>query len=309
MAEDSLGDFWLWLTSLLFRPQQIEPTAERFQLDFGTWSPLYREGMAALKRAWAKVSAGSEAKLAFDTWQRYLTVTSAIARHLLPYAHLAPEPVVLPLDAKDGVLSVVTANKLIHEGYREFGKWMKEVERIWADRSGEKAGKQTVYEWLDYSGKLEAQHLHQRHLVLYNAAGTNVCAAYFDRDEHSTFVVDHKLYWAAFSSHQEAHYLSAILNSETVNAAIKPFQSVGLLGERDIHKKLLELPIPTYDHENAKHQKISELGAKAREEAVKAIRSGEFPVDSAIARQRGFMREHLKSELEEIDKLVAALLS
>ena len=75
LAEDSLSEFWLWLTSLLFRPQQVEPTAERFQLDFGTWSPLYREGMSALKRAWAKVSGGSEAKLAFETWQRYLTVT------------------------------------------------------------------------------------------------------------------------------------------------------------------------------------------------------------------------------------------
>lgn len=75
LSEDSLGTFWLWLTSLLFRPQQVEPTAERFQLDFGTWSPLYRDGVAALKRAWAKVSSGSEAKLAFETWQRYLTVT------------------------------------------------------------------------------------------------------------------------------------------------------------------------------------------------------------------------------------------
>ena len=75
VAEDTLGTFWLWLTSFLFRPQQVDPTAERFQLDFGSWSPLYREGMASLKKAWRKVSGGSEAKLAFDTWQRYLTVT------------------------------------------------------------------------------------------------------------------------------------------------------------------------------------------------------------------------------------------
>ena len=75
VAEDTLGAFWLWLTSFLFRPQQVDPTAERFQLDFGSWSPLYREGMASLKKAWRKVSGGSEAKLAFDTWQRYLTVT------------------------------------------------------------------------------------------------------------------------------------------------------------------------------------------------------------------------------------------
>src|SRR5690348_13904283 len=73
--EESLGAFWLWLTSFLFRTQQIDPTAERFQLDFGVWSPLYREGLAALKRAWGKVSGGSEAKLAFETWQKYLTVT------------------------------------------------------------------------------------------------------------------------------------------------------------------------------------------------------------------------------------------
>lgn len=56
VAEDSLSAFWLWLTSLLFRPQQVDPTAERFQLDFGTWSPRYRDGMAALKRAWTQVN-------------------------------------------------------------------------------------------------------------------------------------------------------------------------------------------------------------------------------------------------------------
>jgi type I restriction-modification system DNA methylase subunit len=75
VAEDTLGEFWLWLTSLLFRDQQVEPTAERFQIEFGSHSLQYGEGMAALKRAWARVSGGSEAKLAFDTWQRYLTVT------------------------------------------------------------------------------------------------------------------------------------------------------------------------------------------------------------------------------------------
>ena len=75
VAEDTLGAFWLWLTSLLFRPQQIDPTADRFQLDFGAWSPLYRQGMASLKIAWAKVSGEPEAQLAFETWQKYLTVT------------------------------------------------------------------------------------------------------------------------------------------------------------------------------------------------------------------------------------------
>ncbi|MBS1767199.1 MAG: hypothetical protein JST05_07355 [Acidobacteria bacterium] len=75
ISEESLGEFWLWLTSFLFRPQQVEPTAEQFKLDFGSWSPLYRDGMSSLKRAWAQVGSSSEANLAYETWQRYLTVT------------------------------------------------------------------------------------------------------------------------------------------------------------------------------------------------------------------------------------------
>jgi len=74
VSEETLGSFWLWLTSFLFREQQMEPTAERFRNDFGQ-SLLFGDSMAALKRAWGKVSGGSEARLAFDTWQRYLTVT------------------------------------------------------------------------------------------------------------------------------------------------------------------------------------------------------------------------------------------
>jgi methylase of polypeptide subunit release factors len=74
LTEKSLGAFWLWLTSLLFRPQQIEPTAERFQWDFGT-SLLYGESMVALKKAWARVNGEPESTLAFETWQKYLTVT------------------------------------------------------------------------------------------------------------------------------------------------------------------------------------------------------------------------------------------
>jgi type I restriction-modification system DNA methylase subunit len=234
--------------------------------------------------------------------------STALSRHLLPYVHLAPATVVLPIEAKNGLLTVVTAAKLTKEGYREFGKWMQVTEELWKTKRGDKADKQTVYEWLDYSGKLTAQNLKHRHLVLYNAAGTNVSAAYFDRAEHPRFVVEHKLYWAAFSDAREAHYLVAVMNSETANQAIKPFQSTGLMGERDIEKKLLELPIPVFDQGNPKHQRISDLGAKARDEAMKALEAGTFPVNSSTANQRGFMREHLKAELEEIDKLVAQLL-
>jgi hypothetical protein len=236
--------------------------------------------------------------------------TSAVSRHLVPYAMLPPVTVVLPVEVKNDLLTMVTAEKLTNNGFREFGKWMKEVERLWAEKRAEKAEHETAYEWLDYQGKLTGQNLRHRHLVLYNHSGMNVAASYFDRhNQVAPFIVDVKLYWAAFSRVEEADYLTAVLNSETVNAAIKPFQSVGLLGERDIHKKVLELPIPSYRDEDASHRKISTLGATAREAATRMVLTGEFPADAGIAKQRAFIRTHLESEMDEIDALVEKLLS
>ncbi len=276
-------------------PEQIDPKALY-------WAETEPEQAAQAKKPYNDVhfSGLVDGKFIYAT---------AVSRHLVPYSLLAPVTVVLPIEEKDHSLSVITAEELMREGHREFGKWMKDAEEIWNTKRKDKVDKQNLYERLDYQRELTRQEFRQRYLVLYNHSGMNVAAAFFDRKSHPIpFVVDVKLYWAAFSTPQEAHYVAAVLNSETVNAAIKPFQSAGLLGERDIHKKLLELPIPIFDAENPKHRKLSELGAKAREAAVKAIKTGSFPVDSSIARQRGFMRKNLRTELEQIDKLVSALL-
>jgi type I restriction-modification system DNA methylase subunit len=235
--------------------------------------------------------------------------TTALSRHILPFVHFVPANIVLPVGAEHGYLAVVKAQEITDTGFREFGAWMKEVEELWNAKRGDKADKQNVYEWLNYQGKLTAQNLSQRHLVLYNAAGTNVSATYFDRHEYPNFVVEHKLYWAPFADLNEAHYVAAVLNSDTANQAIKPFQSTGLMGERDIEKKLLELPIPVFNPDDVTHRKISVLGLAARASAKQALKSGKFPDNANLARQRAFIRTHLEAEMKEIDKLVAKLLS
>ena len=157
---------------------------------------------------------------------------------------------------------------------------------------------------------LRRQSLDDRYLVLYNHSGMNVAAATFDRESQTIpFVVDVKLYWAACATLEEADYLTAILNSETVNLAIKPFQSMGLLGERDIHKKLLELPIPLFSSKDPAHRRLAELGEVARLKADNVVLSPHFPAKSSIARQRGFVRDSLRDEMNEINKAVQLLLS
>src|ERR1051326_8516756 len=75
VSEETLGDFWIWLTSFFFRRQSIDPTAERFKVDFGATSPAFADAMAALDQAWAIAGKEPEPRLALDTWQQYLTVT------------------------------------------------------------------------------------------------------------------------------------------------------------------------------------------------------------------------------------------
>ncbi len=271
--------------------------------DVAYWAETDADQAALAKKPYDDVSLSGlvEGRFVYST---------VLGRHILPYAIDTPARVVLPVQEKHGALDVITSEKMKAQGYREFAKWMSNAEQLWATKRADKASKQTAYQRLAYQGGLSAQNLTQRYLVLYNAEGTNVAAAFFDRSMHALpLIVEHTVYWAALASREEADYLCAVLNSEGVNLAIKPFQAMGLLGERHIQKKLLELPIPTFDHEDPKHVKISELGATARQTVALATKSGEFPIDSSVARQRAFIRIHLKSEMEEIDKLVIKLLS
>ena len=135
-------------------------------------------------------------------------------------------------------------------------------------------------------------------------------ACYCDREALDLpFVVDHKLYWAAVEDVREAHYLSAILNSETANRAIKPFQSTGLLGERDVHKKLLDIPFPLFDPKNDLHLRLSALGLQADAQAQAALRNPLFAPNTSLARQRAYVRTAVADVLSAVDTLVRELLA
>jgi hypothetical protein len=235
--------------------------------------------------------------------------SSAVAKHLLPFTLLKPVPVVLPIIVKNNLISVRDSKALNEEGFRHLAEWMSDGEKIWGEKREAKADRQNLYERLDYQRELSSQELSHRYLVVFNKSGTNVSAACVDREHHKIpFVVDYTLYWASFSIEAEADYIAAVLNSSVINMAIKPFQSTGLLGERDVTKKLLELPIPTYNHESEAHRKLATLGKQCRKKAEASVDSSEFVADTSVARQRGAIRTHLETEMEEINKLVITLL-
>ena len=247
-----------------------------------------------------------EIRLSGHVEGRFIYCT-ALSKHIVPFAVLEPATVVLSLWPGGDGLVLRSAEELRHAGFREFAAWMKKAERIWNEKRERKAARQNVYERLDYQGELTDQNLGARYLVLYNAAGTNLAAACVDRQSLPLqFIVEHKLYWAACTTPAEADYVAAVLNSEAVNEAIKPFQSMGLMGERDIEKKVLDLPFPAYSSANAAHQALAELAKQAREKAAVLVRSPDFPPH--LARRRGWMREQLHDFLAQIDSILRKLI-
>jgi len=107
----------------------------------------------------------------------------------------------------------------------------------------------------------------------------------------------------------EAHFLAAILNASVIDERIKPMQARGLWGPRDIHKKVLELPIPQFDSSNPIHLELVKLGELCSQKVCKWIQTGGPGKIKSIGKLRAMVREMLAKELKEIDKLVGHLLN
>jgi SAM-dependent methyltransferase len=237
---------------------------------------------------------------------KYLYAT-ALADHLLPFAVLQQAMLALPLERLNQRLALLTADDLRKKGDRSFARWIGEAEAIWHDKREEKAGSQSLYERLDYQKGLSGQTLAERHLVLYNRSGTNVSAAHFDRSALPIpFVVDTTLSWAALPSATEADYLTAVLNCESINDAVKPFQSTGLMGERDVYSKVLELPIPRYTPGNSRHHELAGLGRQAQARTDRFVRQGRLP--RTLAARRALVRSKLADLLQAMDEIVRKLI-
>jgi hypothetical protein len=142
---------------------------------------------------------------------------------------------------------------------------------------------------------------------LYNTSGTNVSAVSVRKPDFALpLVFDCTVYSGTVTSADEADYLTSVLNSTVSNEAIKPFQAMGLLGERHIHKKLMDLPIPRFQPADGRHAGLVRLGRQAREAARTSLETAD--PRTSLARRRGWVRDRLRNELAEIDRVVKRLL-
>ena len=207
-----------------------------------------------------------------------------LGKSIAPFRVLAPARAVIPWDpAKHRLLD---AEQAIGQGHLRLTKWLEQAEALWENHKGSAL---SFLQQCDYYGKLSRQFPIAPIRVVYTKAGTNLAAALV-RDEMA--VIDHKLYWAAAESVEEARYLCGILNSETLRAGVARYQSQGQWGARDFDKYVFNLPIPRYDSANALHRRLTKAGRTAEDVArLVPVKEGAYFV-STRKRIRVALSEH-----------------
>ncbi len=249
---------------------------------------------------------------------RFLYAT-LLSTDLIPFGHMDFRPVLLPIEQHGDHYQLLDYEALSNKGYIHCAEWIEKVEKEWIKRRSDKSKGISALDWLNYRHKLTSQNPSIKYRVIYPLAATNLCSAVIKYDLISIKIetqtlslngifLDHALYYYETNNKNEAFYLSSILNSSIINQLIKPMQARGLFGPHDIHKKVLELPIPQFDAENSRHRQLAELGKSCSAKAKQWIDSGGPGSIRSIGKLRGMVRDMLREELKEIDGVVEGII-
>ena len=240
---------------------------------------------------------------------------TAIARNIVPFGLINPPLVVLPLVVRPvngkKTIKLLTDEQIRDEGDLETARWFRDVEAIRKSNRTENNANTTSVKYLNWQNKLTEQDLNARFLVLYTSSAKDANALVLDRKTIDLeFLVENKAYVFFTDSEAEANYLAAFLNSTSANLAIKDFQTTGLFGPRDVHKKILDVPLPQFKADNPAYRRLAELGRACAERVgvfleKEGVASGEYNV----GRLRSAIRNTvLSAELSEIDDVLAGMM-
>ncbi len=223
---------------------------------------------------------------------------------VVPYATLDPLKAVLPLrrDAtslptEDGGIGGVYLGGL-ERRMRE--RWQT-ISGVWEEHRA-RANRLTLLGQIDYLHKLSSQLDWQRNSdgrpvrVVQTEAGQPTAALL--PDDHA--LVDSTLYWITCQNVEEAYYLLALINSDTLYAAVQPLMAKGQFGARHLHKQLWKLPIPEYDGREALHGEIAAAGAARELGRLRADRGNDVGVRIVRRELRKWLRESAEGAAVEV---------
>jgi len=268
------------------------------------------------KKPWKGISLSGEVEADF-------LFTTLLSTHLFPFGYRKLSLLVLPLVIKpNGKGWLIDAKEAVRNGKTGLANWLRKAEAFWEQLGQHTERVRTIYQRLDFQQNLRRQRPAGSYKVLYNASGTYICSCVVDvlnpnhwvnHTHHYItprgFVAESKTYWFETDNAEEAYYLCAILNAPFVDEVIKPFQTKGSFGARDIHRRPFEvLPIPFFESADARHLSLAELGHTCQEKVAQAIVEGRILPTGPIGRLRQKVREFLSAELLVINHLTREIL-
>ncbi len=241
---------------------------------------------------------------------------TALSKSIVPFGLYKPDLVVLPIMVEKGEsgekkIKLFSADELLREGYSYASRWFRNGENIWEQLRTEKNEKYSSTFYLNWQNKLISQDLNSPYLVLYNASAKDANATILKREDFDLeFIVESKAYFFNSNDLNEAYYLTSVLNSTLPNLMMKDFQTRGLFGPRDVHKKILDVYFPQFNGRNHKHIGLANLGEKAHKKVIDFLEK--LPDDTRLeayhlGKIRLQIKEYLSEELHEIDILVSQL--
>jgi SAM-dependent methyltransferase len=270
-----------------------------FVVEPDTTGPL---GTGAGRRAVRSLRAANEK----TPWKALLTLHGIVEEQfirplyvgnsILPFRCLQPAEAIIPWDGEQ----LLPGDDELLDWYPGLAEWWHTAEGAWhGNRSSERL---SLLEQLDYRGKLSQQLPAPRYRVVYSASGMYLAAAVVS---DPTAVIEHRLYWGSAENLNEARFLTAILNSNTLTMAVRPLQARGEHNPRHFDKYVFQLPIPLYDAHDVAHRWLVELAERSKQVAANV----DLP-DVRFEAQRRRVREALAEDgvAADIDAIVKELL-
>jgi hypothetical protein len=236
---------------------------------------------------------------------------TVLAKGIIPFGIIRTEQIFLPVIKRKHSFELLDFLALFEKGHFDAGSWMQDVEKLWEEHR--QSSDRTLVQWLNYNQKLSKQNPDAPYVVLYNTSGTNLTAALFVKGKQKGltfkshgFFAESVTYYYYPRSITEGFYLTAVLNSDVVNWAIKEVQPQGLYGERHIHRRPFEVcAIPKYDSKNKIHNALAKLGGKCTDEVREYIPN----LQGRLGKLRLEVKRMLKPDIDRINKLVKQLLA
>lgn len=222
-----------------------------------------------------------------------------LSNHLTPFHLAAPANALLPIKKNAGIWSPATWPEIMATT-QNTEMALRRMVRTALDRRTDLG---EFFALLNADrGKLTFQRLGKRRwLVVMGAGGGVVCGAHkqITTGDAAELIIDQTLYWAQFNDEDEALYWVGLLNSEALNARVKPFQAAGSFGPRHVHT-LPQQIIPPFERGNHRHRAvvvatkgiIIDLAASARKS--EAVCNAQSPDSGRLHTRRATIRAALE---------------